>query len=69
MVRDQVQFVLRFGSFNEFRGLLGQLLTIEQRHVVAPRNGQRLVMPTPPCPAMVRNTLRNEALRRSVPRP
>jgi hypothetical protein len=32
MVRHQVQFVLRFCSFDEFYGLLGQLLTIEQRH-------------------------------------
>ena len=30
MVRHQVQFVLRFGRFDEFHGLLGQLLTIEQ---------------------------------------
>jgi hypothetical protein len=32
MVRHQVQFVLRFGVFDEFRRLLEQLRSIEQRH-------------------------------------
>jgi hypothetical protein len=32
MVRHEVQFVLRFGVFDQFRRLLGQLHAIEQRH-------------------------------------
>src|SRR5512133_1816473 len=32
MVRHQVQFVLRFGVFDEFRQLLERLSAVEQRH-------------------------------------
>jgi hypothetical protein len=35
MVRHEVQFVLRFGVFDEFRELLDRLRTIELRHAWA----------------------------------
>jgi len=43
MVRHQVQFVLRFGVFDEFCDLLNQLRSIEQTHDWA---GQRCLRPT-----------------------